>query len=312
MTEEEIGKKHIPVLLNELVDSISISKDKQNIIVDGTLGMGGHALKIIEKMNPLDIFIGFDADLKNLSLAKERLRNVNKKIKKIFINSNFVNLKQELQKRGINKISGIYYDLGISSLHVDEAERGFSFNLDGPLDMRFDKNSGITAAEIVNSYSVDKLYKIFKEYGEEPNSKKIASKIVERRKKEKFKKTKDLANTIGEITSYHKTKSKIFQAIRIEVNNELENIKTSLKDAIELLETGGSIFVISFHSLEDRITKQIFKRESKDCICQDLICSCKHKKKIKILSKKPIIPSKEEIKNNIRSRSAKARFAKKI
>lgn len=312
MIEQEIWTKHISVLLNELVDSISISKSKKNIIVDWTLWMWWHALKIIEKMNPLDIFIWFDADLENLSLAKKRLEKTNKNIKKIFINSNFVNLKEELKKEWIEKITGIYYDFWLSSLHVDEAERWFSFNLDWPLDMRFDKKSWKTAAEVVNSYNADELYKIFKEYWEEPNSKKIASKIVERRKTEKFKRTKDLSDIIEEVTSFHKTKNKIFQAIRIEVNNELENIKTSLTDAIELLEEWWNIFVISFHSLEDRITKQIFKRESKDCICKDLICTCKHTKQLKILTKKPLIPTEEEIKSNIRSRSAKARLAIKI
>ncbi|MDD2870520.1 MAG: 16S rRNA (cytosine(1402)-N(4))-methyltransferase RsmH [Candidatus Gracilibacteria bacterium] len=308
---KEIENRHISVLLNELVDSISINNKKKNVIVDMTLGMGGHASKIIEKMNKGDIFIGFDADIKNLEMAKIRLNKINKddKVVIILINSNFVNLKKELSKKGIDSITGIYYDLGLSSLHLDEAGRGFSFMLDGPLDMRLDKTRGKTAADIVNGYTQAELREIFLKYGEEPGANKIASKIVDARKTKKFKTTKDLSDVIGGIP---KTKSRIFQAIRIEVNEELKNLETSLNDAIDLLELGGTIFVISFHSLEDRITKNIFKNETRDCICRDIICSCGHKKSLKILTKKPIIPSDEEIKSNSRSRSAKARCAEKI
>ncbi|MFK7780177.1 MAG: 16S rRNA (cytosine(1402)-N(4))-methyltransferase RsmH [Candidatus Gracilibacteria bacterium] len=308
---KEIESRHISVLLKKLVDSIRINNDKKNIIVDCTLGMGGHASKIIEKMNKGDIFIGFDADIKNLELAEIRLNkiNIDKKIDIILINSNFRNLKDELNKREINAITGIYYDLGLSSLHLDEADRGFSFMLDGPLDMRFDKTRGKTAADIVNSYTASELREIFLKYGEEPGSNKISARIVEQRKKKKFKTTTDLSEIIGGLP---KTKSRIFQAIRIEVNGELKALETSLNDAIKLLEKNGIIFVISFHSLEDRITKHLFRKETKDCICRDIICSCEHKKSLKVHTKKPIIPSTEEIKKNPRSRSAKARFAEKI
>ncbi|MDD3302724.1 MAG: 16S rRNA (cytosine(1402)-N(4))-methyltransferase RsmH [Candidatus Gracilibacteria bacterium] len=304
---------HIPVLLNELVSSIKIDKNKQNIIVDCTLGLGGHAKEIINKMHKNDIFIGFDADIRNLKLATKNLENINNDVKKIFINSNYVNLKEELNKIKINNITGIYYDLGISSLHVDEADRGFSFKYDGPLDMRFDTNSGLPASNIVNTYNEIELTKIFSEYGEEPASKKIAKKIIEKRKSGfKFTKTKDLADLIDEITKFPKTKARIFQSLRIETNKEIENLKISLKDAINLLETGGSIFIISFHSLEDRVVKNIFREETKDCLCKDLICTCKHKKNLEIQTKKPIIPTLEEEKINKRSRSAKARYAIKI
>jgi len=311
MNLKDIWKKHISVLLNELVDSIDIKKDFKNIIVDCTLWMWWHASEIIQKMNTWDIFIWFDADNINLNLAKDRLSQINKdnKIKIMLINSNFVNLKEELNKRNINKITWIYYDFWLSSLHIDEAERWFSFMLDWPLDMRFDKSTWKTAAQIINSYTKDELREIFLKYWEEPQANKIASKIVEQRRKNKFTNTKDLSEII---TWWPKAKARIFQGIRIEVNNELKNIEISLKDAINLLEKNGKIFVISFHSLEDRITKQLFKKETKDCICNDLICSCKHKKSLKLLNKKPIIPSAEEIKNNPRSRSAKARLAQKI
>ncbi|MCT4617520.1 MAG: 16S rRNA (cytosine(1402)-N(4))-methyltransferase RsmH [Candidatus Gracilibacteria bacterium] len=314
MCTQIVDNRHISVLYRELVDSIEIFSDKKNIIVDCTLGMAGHAIGVIEKMSEGDIFIGFDADIDNLCLAEKKLEKYAKSgIKIILINSNYVNLKQELALKGIDKITGIYYDLGLSSLHVDESERGFSFREEGPLDMRFDRTSGKTAADIVNGYTRDDLYKIFRQYGEEPASNKIATAIVNRRKKMgKFVTTTDLVEVIGEVTRHPKAKTRIFQAIRIEVNKELENLEKSLNNAIELLEKDGKIFVISFHSLEDRITKNILRRESRDCYCSDLICTCKHKKQIKILTKKPIIPSEEEQKMNSRSRSAKARLAVKI
>lgn len=308
---KNIESKHISVLLNELVDSIDIKNNKKNIIVDMTLGMWWHASKIIEKMNKWDIFIWFDADIKNLELAKIRLNKINteNKVELFFINSNFVNLKKELSNIWIDKITWIYYDLWLSSLHLDEADRWFSFMLEWPLDMRLDKTKWKTAADIVNGYSQSELREIFLKYWEEPWSNKISAKIVETRKNKKFKTTTDLSNIIPGLP---KVKSRIFQAIRIEVNEELKNLEESLNDAIELLNKWWKIFVISFHSLEDRITKNIFKNETRDCICNDLICSCLHKKTLKILTKKPITPTELEIKNNSRSRSAKARCAEKI
>jgi len=308
---KDIQNRHISVLLNELVNSIDIKSDKKNIIVDCTLWMWWHASKIIEKMNKWDIFIWFDADIKNLELAKIRLNEVNKdnKVEIILINSNFINLKDELEKKWINKITWIYYDLWLSSLHLDEADRWFSFMLDWPLDMRLDKTKWKTAADIVNGYTQANLREIFIKYWEEPWSNKISAKIIEARKKNKFKTTLELSEIIWWLP---KTKSRIFQAIRIEVNQELKAIETSLNDAIKLLEKNWKIFVISFHSLEDRITKQIFKKETKDCICSDLICSCNHKKSLKNITKKPILPTEQEIKENPRSRSAKARCAEKI
>ena len=327
---ENLEKKHISVLLNELVDSIDINKNKVNIVVDCTLGMWWHASEIIRKMNPWDILIWFDADIQNLELAKERLSRAlwenntkfwfiesigNKaetQVNIALIHSNFVHLKKVLHNIWIEKVTWIYYDLWISSLHVDEAERWFSFKKDGPLDMRFDKSAWRTAADIINSYTASELRNIFLTYWEEPSSNKLAHMIVERRKKKKFKTTWDLSEVISEVSKNQKSKNRIFQALRIETNKELENIEISLKDAIELLEEKGKIFVISFHSLDDRITKQIFRKETKDCICNDLICSCRHKKSLKVLSKKPILPTKEEIEKNPRSRSAKARLAEKI
>lgn len=309
--KKNIKDKHIPVLLDELVNSIELQKNKKNVIVDMTLWMWWHASKIIENMNFWDIFIWFDADIKNLELAKNRLNNLNisQKINLYFINSNFCYLKEELKKIWVNKISWIYYDLWLSSLHLDEADRWFSFMLDWPLDMRLDKTKWITASQVVNWYSKDELINIFYKYWELSQAKLIAEKIINARKINKFKTTKQLSDIVWWIP---KVKSKIFQSIRIEVNKELENLQKSLNDSIKLLEKWWIIFVISFHSLEDRIVKNTFKTESKDCICSDLICSCKHKKLLQILTKKPITPSLKEIKMNSRSRSAKARYAKKI
>ncbi len=304
---------HISVLLKELVSSIKIEKNKRNTIVDCTLWLAWHAKKIIEKLNPGDIFVWFDADIRNLELAKKGLKDIRSDIELMLINSNFVNLKEELEKVWIKSITWIYYDLWISSLHVDEAERWFSFKLDWPLDMRFDTSIWLPASHIVNTYKEEELVKIFREYGEEPASRKIALKILEKRKWWfRYKTTRELAETIDECINFHKAKNRIFQALRIETNKEIENLEKSLKDAIKLLATWWTIFVISFHSLEDRIVKNIFKDESKDCICNDLICTCKHKKQIKILTKKPIIPTPEEEKANPRSRSAKARSAEKL
>jgi len=314
MCTKIVDKRHISVLYRELVDSVEVFSDKKNIIVDCTLWMAWHAIGVIEKMNKGDIFIGFDADIDNLNLARKKLEEYAKSwVKIMLINSNYVNLKEELEKNWVDRITGIYYDLWLSSLHVDESERWFSFRETGPLDMRFDRTSWRTAADIVNWYTRDELYKIFRQYWEEPASNKIATTIVNRRKKLwKLETTTDLVEVIWEVTKHPKAKTRIFQALRIEVNKELENLEKSLEDAIGLLEEKWKIFVISFHSLEDRITKNIFRKESRDCYCKDLICSCKHKKQIKILTKKPIIPTEEEQRENSRSRSAKARLAEKI
>ncbi len=308
----EKDPRHVSVLLDELVGAIKIFSNRQNIVVDCTLWMAGHASEIINKMWENDIFIGFDADSRNLKLAKQNIKKLNTKTKIILINSNFIYLKEELQKVGIDKITGIYYDLGISSLHVDEAERGFSFKQDWPLDMRFDISTGKTAADIVNFSSKKELEDIFRYYWEHSSFRKIADRILLQRKEKKFLTTKDLADFLDEILNFPKTKTKIFQALRIEVNRELEAMEKSIPDALDLLESEGNIFVISFHSLEDRIVKHILKKETKWCICSDMICSCHHEKTLKLHTKKPILPSEEEIQNNPRSRSAKARGATKL
>jgi len=304
---------HTSVLLPELVESITIFDDRQNIIVDCTLWLAGHGCEIVKKMNPNDIFIGFDADERNLVLARQNLEALNTKTQIILIQANFSELTEKLAEHEIHKITGIYYDLWVSSLHFDEAERWFSLRLEWPLDMRFDTKSWRTAADIINYSEEKEIYRILKEYGEEPHARKIAVSILKRRQQRRFVTTTDLTDLLDEHVNKHiKTKTRVFQALRIEVNKELEVLQSSLAQAVELLESDGKIFVISFHSLEDRIVKQYFKQESKDCICRDIICTCKHTAKLKLLNKKPILPSEEEQKINRRSRSAKARQAQKI
>lgn len=308
-------KLHIPVLWEELSECVKLKRDDRNIIIDATLWMWWHATKIIQKMNKWDIFVWFDTDQRNLDIVKPSLEVFAQKygVQIYFVHDNFVNLKSNLENLWIPHITWIYYDLWLSSLHVDEAERGFSFQKNGPLDMRFDTRNSLTASKVVQRYTVAELTRIFKEYGEETQAKRIAQAIGEERKKwVVFKTTFDLVDLITKITWFPKTKIKVFQALRIEVNNELEVIKESIQSAIDLLEKDGTIFVISFHSLEDRIIKNIFKKESADCVCDDIFCTCFHKKQLILMNKKPIIPSDMEVKTNPRSRSAKARYAIKI
>jgi 16S rRNA (cytosine1402-N4)-methyltransferase len=310
---------HTSVLLEELTQHIDIQSERQNIIVDATLWLAGHACAILRNMNPGDILIGFDADERNLKLAKERLEKTQTQfpslgeVKIVLIHSNFEFLREKLLEHNISRITGIYYDLGVSSMHLDEAQRWFSLRQDGPLDMRFDARQGKTAADVLNFYEEKDLYTLLKEYGEEPHARKIAAKILDARKKEKFSSTTQLNSFLDrEINTHIKTKMRVYQALRIEVNQELETLKKSLKQAVELLESTWDIFVISFHSLEDRIVKQYFKQETRDCICSDIVCQCGHVKSLKITTKKPILPGETEQANNSRSRSAKARHAKKI
>lgn len=304
--------KHISVLLEELTSSIEIFNNKKNTIVDCTLGMWGHASEIIQKMNHGDTFIGFDADERNLVQAKQRLSEVWEGVEKIFILSNFTHLTEKLSENWISWVTWIYYDLWLSSLHLDEADRGFSFKNDGPLDMRFDTTGKITAAFILNNYRREQLTEIFQKYGEEPMTHKIVKAICDERRENKFETTHQLNELILAHSGVPKSNTRIFQALRIEVNKELETLENSLHSAIRLLESGGNIFVISFHSLEDRIVKHIFKQETRDCICTDIICTCWHTKTLKVITKKPILPSSSEVKNNPRSRSAKARHAVKL
>ncbi|MDD3965805.1 MAG: 16S rRNA (cytosine(1402)-N(4))-methyltransferase RsmH [Candidatus Marinimicrobia bacterium] len=299
---------HTPVLLNESVDLLVTSP--AGVYVDATCGMGGHAEKICERINPEGRLLCFDMDPAAIAIARTRLarfQNVT------FMEKNYDKLKVGLFAESLNRIDGILYDLGVSSLEIDRPERGFSFMQDGPLDMRMGRGE-TTAADIVNGYSREALTRIFREYGEERFSGRIAAAIVESRP---FFRTRELADCIrGMIRGpyVNKTLARIFQALRIEVNGELESLKKSLATAMGLLNPGGRMVVISYHSLEDRIVKNTFLEAVSDCICppQNPICTCGHKAQAKRITRKPLCPGETELRENPRSRSAKCRAIEKI
>ena len=303
--------KHYTVMLNEAVDALECKDGK--IYVDCTLGGGGHSELILKRISPNGRLIAFDIDEEAIRHASERLREYTNLT---IVKSSYTNIKAELAKLGIEKITGgVILDLGASYHQLTKQERGFSFSKDAPLDMRFDMDSDFSAYDVVNRYSEDDLVRIFSEYGEERFSKRIAKKIVETRRAEPIRTTKELADIIIKAAPHIKSNihpaTRVFQAIRIEVNNELKNVNIVLNDILDLLDVGGIISVISFHSLEDRIVKQIFKYESAKCRCNDMICKCPPPR-IELVNKKPIMASDEEIKENPPSRSAKLRVARKI
>ena len=302
---------HYTVMKKEAVDIMNPQPGK--IYVDCTLGGGGHSEYILQKISPSGRLIAFDIDDDAINAAKERLREYTNLT---IVKSSYTNLRNVLQKLGIKRIDGgVLLDLGASYHQLTTAQRGFSFSKDAPLDMRFDTSSDFSAYDVINHYKEEELVKIFSEYGEEHFSKRIAKKIVEERKKATIKTTLELSNLI--INAVPKTKSRIhpatrvFQAVRIEVNHELKNINTILNEVLDLLDVGGIISVISFHSLEDRQVKTILKRESQKCRCNNLICNCKPPR-IELITRKPVFPTDEEIRVNPPSRSAKLRAAKCI
>ncbi|MDD2515878.1 MAG: 16S rRNA (cytosine(1402)-N(4))-methyltransferase RsmH [Candidatus Gracilibacteria bacterium] len=316
MNSDDFG--HIPVLYEEILSNLPISQTKTNIIIDCTLGLGGHAIGIIQKICEKDIFIGFDADAENLALAKSNIfkkvgsQIVDKKIKTYFIHSNFSNLKEELEKINIKVVTGIYYDLGVNSIHFDDPDKGFSFRFDSNLDMRFDKiNTLTTASDIVNSYHENELIRIFREYSDEPKAKFIADEILKTRKTKPIETTKELESLIEKSSFDSKSKVRVFQALRMEVNKEMEVIEESLRQAIDLLEKDGILQVITFHSVEDRTVKQVLAEFLENKL-DDKTGQILEPKKAEKVYKKPIVPTQEEIYKNKRSRSAKLRIIKKL
>ena len=303
--------KHYTVMLNEAVDALECKSGK--IYVDCTLGGGGHSELILRRISPDGKLIAFDIDDEAIVHSKERLKNYNNLT---IVKSSYTNIKEELYKLGIEKITGgVILDLGASYHQLTKPERGFSFSKDAPLDMRFDMESDFSAYDVVNSYSEQELVRIFSEYGEEHFSKRIAKKIVETRRTKPLRTTKELCDLIISATPRVKSRihpaTRVFQAVRIEVNNELKNVNFVLHDILDLLDKDGIIAVISFHSLEDRIVKQFFKFESQKCRCNDIICNCPPPK-IELVNKKPIMASEKEISENPPSRSAKLRVARAI
>ncbi len=300
---------HISVLLNETIDSLNIKEN--GIYVDCTLGYAGHSSAILKRLKKGKLF-AFDQD----EDARKASENTLSKISDNFeiIPTNFVNLKEELTKRGVTKVDGIMFDLGVSSPQLDNASRGFSFHSDAPLDMRMDKSSSLTAKKVVNEYSFNDLYKIIKEYGEEKYAKQIARNIEEKRKQKTIETTLELAEIIADSVpaKYKKLahpSRRTFQAIRIEVNKELEILPKAFNDAIDMLDKDGVISVITFHSLEDKICKEIFNERSKmDDFVKNLpVIPDEYLPELKVLKK--IKPSKKEIEENKRSRSAILRSA---
>lgn len=305
---------HKTVLLYETVDSLNI-KDG-NTYVDATFGGGGHSRYILSKSENINLYV-FDQDE---DAIKNGVNNFSQKDNIHFINTNFVNLKSALYERNITKIDGLIADLGVSSYQLDNAERGFSYMSDAPLDMRMDKSSPKTAYDVVNNYSENELSSIIRMYGEENWADKIAKVIVDRRMQKSIDTTLELVDIIEKaIPKKLRDKNKhpakrTFQAIRIEVNNEIKILEKFLQDAFELLSIGGRLSIITFHSLEDRAVKNIFKDLVGGCVCpkEFPVCMCNKKEEAKIITKKPIIPTEEELKENPRSRSAKLRVIEKI
>ncbi|QXM05806.1 16S rRNA (cytosine(1402)-N(4))-methyltransferase RsmH [Crassaminicella indica] len=308
--------KHISVLLEETIENLDIKP--HGIYVDGTLGGGGHASKICESLEKDGLLVGIDQDQDALDAAKKRLEKYTNQ--KIFVHSNFSNIKNVLESLNIDGIDGIILDLGVSSYQLDEGSRGFSYMQDAPLDMRMDRRNDFCAKDVVNGYTEDELTRIIKEYGEERWAKRIAHFIVNERKKKTIETTKELVEIIKSAIPAaarrdgpHPAK-RTFQAIRIEVNNELGIIEQTIRDVSEKLNSGGRICIITFHSLEDRIVKNTFKDLSTACKCPPElpICQCGGKAVLKRITKKPILPSDLEIEMNPRSRSAKLRVAQKV
>lgn len=305
---------HYSVLLKESIDGLNI-KDG-GTYVDCTLGYAGHSKVILEKNKKGKLF-AFDEDENAVKYSKEALSSIGDNF--TIFKENFANLKETLEKENILKVDGFLFDLGFSSPQIDDAKRGFSFKLNAPLDMRMDMQNSLTAKDVVNTYSLEKLTEIFFKFAEEKYSKVIASAICKERKNKEIVTTFELVDIIQKAVGasyFYKNhpEREIFQAIRIEVNNELSVIEKALPDAIDMLNKGGRICVITFHSLEDRLVKQIFKKYSEvDDILKGMIdIPDEYKPKIKIINKKPILPTDEEINENSRSHSAKLRIVERI
>ena len=303
---------HRPVLFDKSLEFLVT--DINGIYFDGTLGFGGHSSGILNSLSPDGLLVSTDVDQDAFSFSQKKFSE-DKRIK--LYNMNFSQIDIIAKIESIQFFSGIFADLGVSSFQLDTAESGFSYRRNAQLDLRMDKSKVINAADVVNSYSEEDLANIIFQYGEEKNSRKIAKVICELRREKKIQTTIDLSNIITEITPqrYHtKTLSRVFQALRIYVNDELNTLKLFLRKSIDLLKPEGRIVILSYHSLEDRIVKEAFKYETLDCICPpgSPICNCEKVPRLKIITKKPVVPDNKEIEDNFRSRSAKLRAAERI
>ena len=304
--------KHKSVLLNETIDGLNIKPD--GIYVDGTLGGGGHAYEVCRRLGEKGSIVGIDQDAAAIEAASARLKGFGEKV--TIVRSNYCDMKSKLHELGIDKVDGIVLDLGVSSYQLDTAERGFSYREDAPLDMRMDTRQKMTARDIVNDYTEADLYRVIRDYGEDKFAKNIAKHIVQARAVKPVETTAELSEIIrASIPMKFQKKSghpaqRTFQAIRIELNRELDVLRDSLDDMIDLLNPGGRLCIITFHSLEDRIVKSAFRKNENPCTCPPdfPVCVCGKKSKGSIITKKPILPSEEELEYNSRSKSAKLRI----
>lgn len=306
---------HVSVLLGECIQGLKIKED--GIYVDGTLGGAGHSKEICANLSEEGHLVGIDQDINAIKASGKRLAD--QKCKVTFVESNFSDVKHQLEQIGITQIDGMLLDLGVSSHQLDEPIRGFSYMHDAPLDMRMDQNTALTAYEVVNQYPEEELEALIRKYGEEKWSKRIVSFICDHRTQRPIQTTYELVDIIKKAVPKgarrdgpHPAK-RTFQAIRIEVNNELGIIANTILDAVDLLKPGGRLCIITFHSLEDRIVKQTYKRLEDPCTCprEFPMCICNQKSQIKIITRKPILPTDEEVEDNPRSRSAKLRIIEK-
>lgn len=310
--------KHKSVLLEETIESLAVKPD--GIYVDGTLGGAGHGYEVCKRLNEKGRFIGIDQDTDAIAAASERLSVYKDKVQIDIVKSNYHEIADVLAGLGVDKVDGILLDVGVSSYQLDNAERGFTYKVDAPLDMRMDKSNPITAKDIVNGYSEMELFRVIRDYGEDKFAKNIAKHIVMARNKKEIETTGELIEAIKaavpakiQATGGHPAK-KTFQAIRIELNKELEVLEDSIDTMIDLLNDGGRLSIITFHSLEDRIVKNKFRENENPCTCPKNfpVCVCGRKSKGKVVTRKPIVPSDEEITENKRSKSSKLRTFERI
>ncbi len=313
------SEHHNPVLLNESLEYLITNKSGNYF--DGTLGFGGHSTEILNRVNNDALLFATDVDLTAFNFSKQKFEN-DKRIKLYNCNFSQIDVIVKIESAAFELHSneffdGIFLDLGVSSFQLDNPESGFTYRNEAKLDLRMDKSKVVSAADIINSFSEEDIANIIYQYGEEKNSRKIASRICEFRRHKKIETTVELNKIISDITPQKyqiKTLSRVFQALRIYVNDELDVLKIFLEKSVNLLKSGGRIVIISYHSLEDRIVKEQFKYETLDCICpKDYpVCKCDKERRLKILTKKPVTPSLAEIEKNIRSRSAKLRAAERM
>ena len=307
-------RQHESVLEREVIQNLNLRGG--SLIVDGTLGDGGHAELLLKNTTSVRV-LGIDRDMRAIERAEKRLAPFRDRI--TLVHGNFSDIKTILKKANVMNVDGLLLDLGVSSPQLDSPDRGFSFMRNGPLDMRMDSSQKITAADLLVELPDERLVSVIKEYGEERFSKRIVRAIRQAQKQSAIKTTLQLSNIISRVihasrqTKIHPA-TRTFQALRIAVNGELEHIKKALRDSVDILQESARVIVISFHSLEDRIVKNFFKTEEKGCVCPPKIpiCSCGHKQRLKIITRKPIIPAVEEVRLNSRASSAKLRVAERV